>query len=83
MNKQSNNIYLNNGKWYKKEKDDRENLSICLQMKQSIKKWIHMHKGDFYFIYFLFNFNFFIYGHTHDIWKFPGQGLNPSHNCDL
>ena len=22
-------------------------------------------------------------GHTHDIWKFPGQGLNLSHSCDL
>ena len=28
--------------------------------------------------------NFFsFYGHTHSIWKFPGQGLNPSHSCKL
>ena len=23
------------------------------------------------------------YGHTHGIWKFPGQGLNPSLSCNL
>ena len=23
------------------------------------------------------------FGHTHSIWKLPGQGLNPSHSCDL
>ena len=23
----------------------------------------------------------FLNGHTHDIWKFPGQGLNLSHTC--
>ena len=25
----------------------------------------------------------FLYGHTQGMWKFPGQGLNPSHSCDL
>ena len=25
----------------------------------------------------------YIYGHTHDIWKVPGQGLNPSRSCSL
>ena len=35
--------------------------------------------------YYLFlkalKFLFIYLGHTHDIWKFPGQGLNPSHSC--
>ena len=26
---------------------------------------------------------FFFFGHSHSIWKFPGQGLNPSCRCDL
>ena len=26
---------------------------------------------------------FFFYGHTHSIWKFPRQRLNPSHSCSL
>ena len=26
---------------------------------------------------------FFSFGHTHGIWKFPGQEWNPSHSCDL
>ena len=30
------------------------------------------------FIYF-----FKFYGHTRNIWKFPGQGLNLSHSCEL
>jgi len=25
----------------------------------------------------------FVFGCTHGIWKFPGQGSNPSHSCDL
>ena len=24
----------------------------------------------------------FSFGHTVDMWKFPGQGSNPSHSCD-
>ena len=28
-------------------------------------------------------FSMFFYGCTHKIWKFPGQRLNPSHNCNL
>ena len=24
----------------------------------------------------------YFYGHAHSIWKFPGQGFNPSLNCD-
>ena len=24
----------------------------------------------------------FLNGCTHDMWKFPGQGLNPSHSCN-
>ena len=28
-------------------------------------------------------FCFVFYGHTCGIWKFPGQGLNPSHSWDL
>lgn len=27
--------------------------------------------------------SFFLFGHTHGIRKFPGQGSNPSHSCDL
>ena len=26
---------------------------------------------------------FFLNGLTHGVWKFPGQGLNPSHICDF
>ena len=26
---------------------------------------------------------FFFNGHTHNIWKFPGKGSNPSNSCDL
>lgn len=26
---------------------DREDLSICFQMQQDIKNWIHLHKNDF------------------------------------
>ena len=29
------------------------------------------------------NFLFFFNGHTHGVWKFLGQGLNPSHSCEL
>ena len=41
-----------------------------------------MHKtsednGRAAFIFFFFN------SPTHNIWKFLGQGLNPSHSCDL
>ena len=25
----------------------------------------------------------FFYGHIHGPWKFPGQGVNASHSCDL
>ena len=28
-------------------------------------------------------FFFLFYGCTCGVWKFPGQGLNPSHSCDL
>ena len=28
-------------------------------------------------------FFFFFYGGTHSIWKFPGQGVYPSHSCHL
>ena len=24
----------------------------------------------------------FCFGHAHDMWKFPGQGSNPSHSSD-
>ena len=30
-------------------------------------------------IWVVFTFFFFFFGHTRGIWKFPGQGLNPSH----
>ena len=30
-----------------------------------------------------FFFFFFFFGHTCDMWKFPGQGLNPRSSCDL
>ena len=29
------------------------------------------------------NFQFFVFGCTCGIWKFPSQGLNPSHSCIL
>ena len=32
------------------------------------------------FLGFIFK-EFFFYGHTHGIWKFPGQELNLSHSC--
>lgn len=25
----------------------------------------------------------FIFSHTFDMWRFPSQGLNPSHSCHL
>ena len=28
-------------------------------------------------------FVFSLFGHTHSIWKFPGQGSNPSQSCNL
>ena len=28
------------------------------------------------------SFCLFVFGHTHGMWKFPGQGLNPCHNSD-
>ena len=28
-------------------------------------------------------FLFFFFRHTYDIWKFPGQGSNPRHICNL
>ena len=32
----------------------------------------------------IFLLDFFFFGHTRSIWKFPGQGLNPSlRMCDL
>ena len=38
----------------------------------------------FLFCYFIFYFYLFVYfGHTHGIWKFPGQGLYLSHSCNL
>ena len=32
---------------------------------------------------FLAHISFFFFQHTHSIWKFPGQGSNPSHSCNL
>ena len=34
-------------------------------------------EGFFFFFFLSF------YGHTHATWTFPGEGLNPSHSCDL
>ena len=34
-------------------------------------------------IYFILLFYFIFFGHTHDTWKLPGQGLNLSPRCDL
>ena len=34
-------------------------------------------------ILFICLFFFFFYGHTCSTWKFPGQGLNLSHSCNL
>ena len=30
----------------------------------------------------VFVFFLFFFGHTYDMWKFPGQGLNPCHHSD-
>ena len=35
------------------------------------------------FIHFFHLFFFSLYGRTHSIWKFLGQGLNPGHSCNL
>ena len=50
---------------------------------------IHYH-CEFLFLYLfaLIYFNltknfFFLYGCTHSMWKLWGQGLNPSHSCEL
>ena len=32
-------------------------------------------------LYFYFYFFLAFYGHTHGIWRFPGQGLNWSYSC--
>ena len=32
---------------------------------------------------FSLSLSIFFYGCTHDLWKFPGQGLNPSLSCNL
>ena len=45
-------------------------LSIADLQKGKLNRW-------------LFSFFFQFYGHTHSIWKYPGQGLNASHSCDL
>ena len=36
-----------------------------------------------FFLLLLFFFFFFLNNCAYSIWKFPGQGLNPSHSCDL
>ena len=35
----------------------------------------------FFFLFFCFVFFFAFQGHTHSIWKFPGQGSNGSYSC--
>ena len=44
-----------------------------------------MHKAEKHllFVDFFFFIFFFFYSHTRGIWKFLGQGLNPSWSCDL
>ena len=37
--------------------------------------WTTLHSFFFFF--------FFLFSQPCSIWKFPGQGLNPSHSCDL
>ena len=58
-------------------------------------KWIQTHfsfshhlcrsfiLGLFIFLFFCFFVFVCIFGHAHDIWKFPGQRLNSSCSCDL
>ena len=49
----------------------------------SVSLMIHdKHLFFLFFSFFFFFFFFKFYGHTHCIWNFPGQGLNPSHRCD-
>ena len=36
-----------------------------------------------YFLSYSISHSNFFNGHTHNIWKFLGQGLNLSHSCDL
>ena len=47
----------------------------------------HYHNNLFYFLQgthchlnLLYLFTFFSFGHTHSMWKFPGQGSNPYHS---
>ena len=37
----------------------------------------------FYYFHYFYFIIFYFYGHIQGIWKFPGQGLNLSHSCDL
>ena len=57
--------------------------SLCCAVQQVLKIFVSMSKGPVlvnFIISCCFDF-FFFQGHTHCIWKFPGQGLNQSCNC--
>ena len=49
----------------------------CVFVDASKIRYPLSHNGNAYFFFLIF------YGYTCSIWKFLGQGLNPSHICDL
>ena len=45
-------------------------------------KFYIIHKPRIIYICNLFDCSFFLFGHTHSMQKFPGQGSNPHHSSD-
>ena len=54
----------------------KKNGMIKHKKNRKINSFMEYRKAEEFFF-------FFFYGHTHSIWKFLDQGLNPSHSCDL
>ena len=54
--------------------------SICYHVLFCFHLWVF---GGFFVCLLVFRFFVFWGGHTQHMWKFPGQGLNPSCICDL
>ena len=56
---------------------------VLYPLKNWISGLISYQKAQASYLSIYLSFFFFFKHHTHSIWKFLGQGLNPSHICDL